>query len=282
MYLDTLELKVDKASCVGCGLCAADCKNHCIIMDADGFPCVNPDGGAARCMHCRHCLMICPAGALSVDGVQPSDCAPKKAYPEYRQLLNLVKNRRSYRNYWQKNVDPTVVAELMDAMKYVPTGVNRRGLYFGLIDDIETMNAYRRACYERFDRLFDDPAAAPEAYRGVYQLHQAGEDPVFRTAPHLIVAFVAEDSPCADADPLIALSYFELLAQAKGLGTCWFGRIMFMQRDIMPDLFRCFHAPAGYKAGYAMLFGEPASAYCRDAHPDAVNIGRPCASDIRM
>lgn len=278
MYRDTMEFIIDRAKCIRCGLCIHDCKNEAIEADPEtGFPRVAPNGGEQRCMHCQHCLMICPAGALSIDGVDPAECPASGTHvPDYSSLLDLVRSRRSYRDYKQKNVDPSVIAELMDAMRFVPTGVNFHQLHFSLIDDIAVMNAYRDNVYARICKIFESPNV-PEAAKNserVYRQYRAGNDPVFRTAPHMLLVSTPKNTPCPDADPLIAVSYFELLAQAHGLGTVWFGRFLMMANSILPEMLEPFDLPENYVPGYAILFGEPSVRFPRIGKPEPVRLQR--------
>ena len=284
MYKAEIGLKVDRARCSRCGLCVADCRNKAIVADPEsGYPIVAPDGGADRCMHCQHCMMICPAGALSVDGVDVAACPPAgQDLPSYASLLDLVRSRRSCRDYLQKNVEKDVIADLMDAMRYVPTGVNRRGLHFSLVDDLEVMAQYRKRTYEKICAM-KDAGTLPEGQIRLYDQFMEGSDPVFRTAPHLLVVSVAEDSFCAEADPLIAVSYFELLAHARGLGTVWFGRWMSMWRTFLPEMKDVMGIPEGYKPGYAILFGyaSPKQNFVRAGCPDPVPVNTVTADDLK-
>lgn len=283
MYKPSIELHVDPARCMCCGLCVADCRNHAIIAGPEGYPIVAPDGGAERCMHCQHCMMLCPAGALSVDGVNVAECpAAKQDLPSYASMLDLVRSRRSCRDYLQKNVEKEIVADLMDAMRYVPTGVNRRGLHFSLIDDLDVMAEYRRRTYEKISAM-KYAGTLPEGQNRLYEQFMSGSDPVYRTAPHLLIVSVAEDSFCAEADPLIAVSYFELLAHAKGLGTVWFGRWMSLWRTILPELKAPMGIPEGYRPGYAILFGYPAETqnFVRTGMPDPVPVNKVSPADLK-
>ena len=82
----------------------------------------------------------------------------------------------------------------------------------------------------------------------------------------MIVVSSAINAPCANVDPIIALSYIELYAQSLGLGTCWCG---FAQScfKIMPKLSKMVDIPDGYKSVYVMLLGKPAVKYQRTAVP---------------
>lgn len=286
MIRTQIDLKIEQEKCIRCGLCVNECQNRAIEMDPEtNYPRVTPEKGDGRCMHCRHCMMICPSGALSMDGLRVEDCLPPGKYPSYDELVNLVRNRRSFRYYKQKNVDRAVLAELMDAMRYVPTGKNDHRLHFSLIDDIEVMNAFRNKTYAKICDIFgDETKEVPEKFKPYahtcYQ-YKNGQDPIFRTAPHVLFVSVPANAPTPDADPLIAVSYFELLAQARGIATVWFGRILMMYRaGILPDFLEPFRIPEGYIPGYAILFGESDLEFKRIAPPDPIEIYTVTKNDI--
>ena len=93
-----------------------------------------------------------------------------------------------------------------------------------------------------------------------------GDDVVFRNAPHMIVVSAPKNAPCREADPWIALSYFDLLAQANGLGTCWGGFAVYAFKWM-----RCFRRalkiPEDHSVGAVLLFGPPAVSYARVPRP---------------
>ncbi len=277
MYYE-MSLKIDESRCIRCGKCTRDCKGHAIVQDPAGrLPVIAPDGGADRCMHCQHCMMICPAAALTIDGVTPESCAPMGEIPSRETMLNLIRQRRSVRDFKQKNVDSAVMADLIDCMRYVPTGVNFRNLHFALIDDIAQMDIYRRNVYERIAEELakpDVPEAFANHFTGLMKNYRNGEDPMFRTAPHMAVIAISDKAPCPEADPLIALSYFELYAHTLGLSTVWFGRIMRLYRSVIPDVFAPFNIPEGYTPWYAILFGESGLKYARPCNPPPVHVSR--------
>ena len=79
------------------------------------------------------------------------------------------------------------------------------------------------------------------------------------------------NAPCANVDPIIALSYIELYANSLGLGTCWCG---FAQTcfKLLPKLSTVVKIPDGYKPAYVMLLGKPAVKYQRTILPQAFPI----------
>ena len=61
-------INIDASRCLGDGLCVRDCVCHCIRMK-DGRAYFRDLAGSA-CIRCGHCAAICPAGAVSMDGLE--------------------------------------------------------------------------------------------------------------------------------------------------------------------------------------------------------------------
>ena len=85
---------------------------------------------------------------------------------------------------------------------------------------------------------------------------------IFRGAPHLLVASAPKAAPCPLQDTLIALTTFQLLAHARGVGTVWDGMFM-MALGVCPELASQLQIPDDHLVGFAMAFGEPAVEYHR-------------------
>jgi len=98
-----------------------------------------------------------------------------------------------------------------------------------------------------------------------------GSDVIFRGAPHLVIASTPKSTPCPDANPQIALFYFELMAQSMGLGTVWDG--IFKRALLMlPGLSARLGIPEDHLIGYAMAFGKPAVQYHRTVERGPANV----------
>ena len=108
-----MQFSVDTDRCVSCGLCLSDCLPRALGMDEEGHPYIKDE---RLCMHCHHCLALCPTGAISVDGHNP-DASRRilNAWPQPEQLENLIKGRRSVRQYRPENVDPALLQQALDA-----------------------------------------------------------------------------------------------------------------------------------------------------------------------
>jgi hypothetical protein len=77
-----------------------------------------------------------------------------------------------------------------------------------------------------------------------------------------------------DADALIAMSYFELLAASMGIGTLWNAMIRWAISEISTDMYQRLGIPADHVKGYVLLFGKPAVQYHRTVQRDEVQVNR--------
>ena len=260
-----LDFMVNKQSCTKCGLCVADCPARIIAM-ADGRPVIAPDKEAA-CYKCQHCLAICPTGAVSILGLTPENSRPLAGnYPDPDQLEILIKGRRSVRRYKDENLEPELLQRLLEVAWHAPTGVNSRQVRFTVVDDRENLAHLRDEVMAGLGRLVRDNAL-PEGmgfYADFVRLwEEKGIDTIFRGAPHLLVASVPKNVPSPMPDCLIALSYFELFAQANGVGTVWNGLIKWAINDLLPETRQRLGIPEDHLVGYVMAFGWPAVRYAR-------------------
>ena len=277
-----LEFKVDAEACVGCGECAADCPYMIIGMDEGGLPAVRPER-EAQCIHCQHCLAVCPTGALSILGLDPGESrALDGALPAAEQLETLAMGRRSTRRFKDEALDTALVSRLVDAAWYAPTGVNNLGLLFTVVDGPQAMQSLRE---RTMDGLRDAARAGElpkglEFFGGLVELYDAkGVDVIYRNAPHLLVVSSPRGGPCPKEDALIAMSYFDLLAAGMGVGTLWDGFATWVLRDILPDLAQALGIPADHELGYAMLFGAPAVRYHRTVQRGPARLNK--VSDLK-
>lgn len=260
--------EIDKEKCIHCGLCVKDCSPKALQFNDEKIPVIDEK----KCFKCQHCLAVCPVGAISVCGKNPEN-SDRIYSQDPEMILNLIKSRRSVRHYKQENLSPDKMQKLKDMLKYVPTGVNFHKLHFAFIDDIEVMNEFRDYVNQKIkDALTVKPVKAVAKKLSRYtKSFLDGQDILFRGAPHMVVVSTPVNAPCANVDPFIALSYFELYANSMNVGTCWCGLVEFCLM-IMPELSEYLNIPEGYKASYVMLFGEPDIKFARTIQPEPFEI----------
>lgn len=260
-----LEFKVDESLCTRCKACVRDCPSRVIVQSGDRVPSLTPEA-ERNCIRCQHCLAICPTGALSIFGKQPEDSMPldASALPTLDAMELLVRGRRTTRRYKPVNVSPEVIERLMDATAHAPTGANRRTLTFALIDSREVMKEIRQQVMNWLQAAID-AGAIPDHFAYLHAAVPAffkyRADLIFRGAPHLLLVSAGPGAICPNEDVVIALSTFEMLAAAAGLGTTWCGMLQ-MAFESVPELKALFGLAEGHTY-YAMLFGVPKVRYAR-------------------
>lgn len=262
------KLIINAEKCVHCGLCIQDCIASCLKFDDNKTPEFRPNG-EKFCIKCQHCFAICPTGALSILDKNPDESELVLEKYNFDEVLNLMKSRRSFRHYKKENLDKKTLEKLKNMLNFVPTGVNNHSLHFSFIDEIEVMDEFRATVNSKLvHALTKTPlkiiAKKFERYKNAIL---RGDDVLFRGAPHLVVVATPIDAPCAEIDPVIALSYFELYAQSLGVATLWCGLAEFCLK-MFPELSEQLGIPENYKASYVMLFGPAKIKYSRSTQPE--------------
>jgi nitroreductase/NAD-dependent dihydropyrimidine dehydrogenase PreA subunit len=268
-----INFRIDTNACIQCGECAADCPAGIIAME--DFPVMVDED---RCYRCQHCYAVCPTGAVSVLGLTPEADATQPDLPTPGQMSDLIIWRRSVRRYRDENVDPALIDSLIATAAHAPTGVNAQGVVFTVIRDKAFMAKLRQDTLTALGALVD-AGSLPEGliaqYLGwaVHAWRTEKKDAIFREAPHMLLTSTPPGVACPVQDTHIALTTFELLASAHGLGTLWDGMFM-MALAVCPEIREPLRIPADHTLGYALLFGRPAVHYQRPARrgPARVNM----------
>jgi nitroreductase/Pyruvate/2-oxoacid:ferredoxin oxidoreductase delta subunit len=274
-----LNFAVDETRCIQCGECAADCPVRIIDLD-EGFPRIG-QYRQSLCIGCQHCLAVCPTAALSILGKDPDDSAPVLP-PSPDALENLMKGRRSVRRYRPEPVDRAVLDRLMDVVAHAPTGKNERRVRFTLVDDPAVMERIRVLAMEGIRRAVDEDALPDgmEFFAKFLAAWDQGRDIIFRGAPHMLIASAPRASSSPEADPFIALTYFELMAGSLGLGTVWCGYARWALQNVVPELGKRLGIPFEHRSMYVVMFGYPEVHYARTVQRDVQDLHRPTLADL--
>jgi nitroreductase/NAD-dependent dihydropyrimidine dehydrogenase PreA subunit len=258
-------LMIDQDKCEKDGFCVADCPVAIIRLgEDDGCPELVP-GGEDTCLECGHCVAVCPHGALSHWTVPIEDCPAieKELVISEHQAVQLLRSRRSIRVFQDKPVEKEKIERLIEIASFAPTGSNTQLVEWLVFTDKEKIKelAGTTVDWMRF-ALQEDPDNAPY-FLGVFTAAwDAGQDPILRNAPALIVAIAPEEIGNGIVDPTIALSHLELVAPTLGLGTCWAGALRRALLNWEPAR-EAMGLADGYPFYYPMMLGYPRFSYHR-------------------
>ena len=257
---------IDQKKCKRDGMCAKECPAQIIVLaNKDTFPTLI-ENGEESCINCGHCVAVCPHGAFTLN-TMPLDECPKiqrKLLPEAGRIKEPLMAKRSIRFYKNKIVAHDLLAELIDTARYAPTGSNKQQVQWMVFENPKEVNHLASMVID-FARLMlpitTDETMAKSMERKI-AARDKGIDLILRGAPHLIVVHSQADLPFAEVDCAIALSYLELYAYAKGLGTCWAGYLTAVANFHEP-LAQALALPPGHKCFGAVMLGYPQYKYTR-------------------
>lgn len=266
-------LTVNQDKCTRCGICAQDCFCGVISHTKGELPVFHAER-FAHCIHCQHCFAVCPQGAIVYNGMTAEESAPVGSMPDPDNVMNFIRQRRSIRRYKEDPIPEEQMRTLKESLRWMPTGCNNHRLFFAIVEDRASMDYFRDTTRRVVGRIARPwlIKLLPKAVAGFLKaLVIDGEDVIYYHAPHMIVCASPKNSPCKEADPWIALSYFDVLAQSFGLGTCWCGFAVIAFR-LSGAMRRKIQLPSGYKVTSVILFGKPDIRFARPTNPDPYKI----------
>jgi nitroreductase len=163
------------------------------------------------------------------------------------------------RNFRPEPLEPDVITELMDIVRYSPTGMNSQTVSWKVILDEQEVQFLSLAVIEWLRTLEGDQVYS---VKGMLKAWEMGRDPILRKAPALIVAHGAADDPMVSASAMIALATLDLAALPFGLGTCWAG-FLYQAALSSPGVATALALPPGHRMCGGLMIGYPEFEYSR-------------------
>jgi len=254
-------MKID----INCKSCAKEgaCVNICPfrVFEIEGKNCPKP-ASPERCMKCFQCVAFCPRGAITIDGIGSNDCeqviAENDATAE--QVIQLLKSRRSVRNFQEKEIPGALVSELVDVIRWAPSAMSSHLVEWIVVSGKEKVKALSFLAIEWMrQQLLETPEQAKNYYfdKIVDAFENKNIDMIAREAPHVIFAHAKEDSaPWLEEDAATALTYLEIAAHGNKLGTCRCG-LLATPANFHAPIRAKINLPEGHKIYGCVLLGYP-------------------------
>lgn len=259
-------IKIDDAKCKKDGLCVMDCPLGILKQaDKDSVPVMIPLGDKV-CLRCGHCVAVCPHGALDHEDV-PATSSPeivKELALDTAQAVQFLRTRRSIRRFKDKPVARETIQSLIDAARYAPTGGNSQLVTWTVHTNKAKLKEISDSTVEWMKAMLASEAAKklPPYFPKIVEAYEAGINSITQDAPCLVVASAPSDYANGLVDLSIALSYFELMASANSMGTCWIGLIT-RALAFSAHLKTLVGLPDNHTHFYAMVLGYPKFKYYR-------------------
>ncbi len=281
--------RIDQEKCVGCGSCVSVCPARSLSL-VDGKATVTGE----ESLHCDHCAAACPQGAITVDAVDRDaldfgSIENRDAWLKYGEydtagLVQLMRSRRSCRNFSGEPVETEILEDLVKISTAAPSGTNSQLWTFTLFPTraaveklavevsgfFRKLNAMaRKPAVRAFSKLFMKDVLGIY-YRDYYQTvvealddwDERGEDRLFHGAPAVIAIGMKPGASCPCEDALMAAQNMLLAAHAIGLGTCMVGfAVEAMKRA--PKIKTALGIPGSERVYAVIALGKPKEKYER-------------------
>ena len=166
----------------------------------------------------------------------------------------LLKNRRSIREFQEKEVPLSLIKEIIQDTILAPTSSNLQPCRFVIIRNREYM---RKLSDESKRTLLADLTKDPTSVIRNYEaaLRNKGFN-VFYNAPVLVLVVGPDDLYSIDIDVALTVSYLMFSATSRGLGTCWIGLGAHIRdRHTLLEM----GIPTGYRIIAPVIIGYPIS-----------------------
>ncbi|MGH4124690.1 MAG: nitroreductase family protein [Clostridium sp.] len=250
-------ITVNEEKCIKCEQCINACPAFVLKMGEN----VPEEVANTTCIACGHCVAICPSGAIDNKKTPLSNQVDGKEFPKLNaeQAEHFLRSRRSIRNYQDKSVSREKLTKLVDIARLAPTGSNRQGISFVVVEDKQLV---KKAVELIIEMLENSPLNA--SYKGLISVYrETGVDPILRGAPNLIMTTADEDFSNGRGNSISSLTYLELFAPSLGLGTCWAGYFEYCASLKGSPLLKLFNIPEGKTITAAVMVGYPKYSYKR-------------------
>lgn len=271
--------QIDRSKCTRCGKCMAVCSGMVIELGTDGYPRMKEFErfGWRGCWRCQHCLAVCPQAAISIFGKRPEASLPPPPPEMGSYMERLVVNRRSCRRYLPKNVDPEIITRILRAMEAAPTGGNSCGVEYTVIDDMARVREIWALAYSKMEKAAKQHRYTSSFSDFYYRKMKQSErqvrknDMLFCGAPHLFIAHEKCSGKWAEDSKVncnLATAYFELLANAFGLGTVIMSYPSDVLEELAPEARMLLGLPPDHYMKLMVGFGYPEIRYTRGVQKD--------------
>lgn len=164
----------------------------------------------------------------------------------------LLKNRRSIRQYKDTPVSLDAIKEIIRESTYAPSSGNEQPWKFIIVND---KNLMKRISDESKKNILARIAGNPNHYAKKYESMLQNESfNVFYNAPCLVIILGNSDVRNLYGDCALAASYFMMSAVSRGLGTCWVN----LGKDIQdPDIINELEIPDNSTIVAPLALGYP-------------------------
>jgi len=234
------------------------------------------------CIVCGHCVAICPHDAVIHAGfpAEKITSANHELLPSEEQLFELIKSRRSIREFKDKPIEKEVIEKIIDAARFAPNAYNSQSTHYLVVQDKEILDGIKKLSYEylskivnmlhnpiqrtilkiTFGRQIETAIKKMDEFRRFLNALEKGDDLIFRDAPCAIFFHADAGVAMSDINANLALQNATLILEAMKLGGFYTGYVVAMG-DKNKRLLEYLKIPKGHKIYGGLAIGYPKYKY---------------------
>lgn len=244
-------IQIDKAHCIKCGQCVLTCPGALFIQESpQDFPQTVEKAGE-WCIGCAHCVASCPVGVIAIDEIDQAACQTisKDGIPRFEHIANLVRMRRSIRNYSEQPLERSKLEQVLDVVRWAPTARNGLSVRWLVADNRETVMELASLVIEWMRPI--------DSFKIIVEEWDRGEDRIMRGAPALVIAYTDTDALWPVVDSTIAVETLDLCATAMRLGCCWAGYFVLAAQNFKEKINERLGLSEAQTVQGALMLGYP-------------------------
>lgn len=258
--------------CTRCLKCQKDCPARAITIATGSI--------AETCIHCGHCVAICPELAVEPDFGDIFPLHDHGITPEaFRDLTTGI---RSCRSYLKKEVPEEILLKLAGNIRHYPSASNARQLQVTIVRSGEKIKLLNDLTADKLLRMFSLVTSPPvmllaklflpsletgklKRYKETFaELGKTNDSMICHHAPAVMLFHgPVTKTGMLEADANIWATYTSIYASTLGLGTCFIGFIVHAMKK-KNRLFAELGIPDGHRVYASLLVGYPKVKYVNE------------------
>ncbi len=170
------------------------------------------------------------------------------------EILSVIRERRSVRNYIDREVSDEAIRAIIAAGIQAPTALGLQPWQFVVVRDRDLMRRVSDYCKPILAEKIGE-----EARPGTEEFLAALKDPeysIFYNAPVLVLVLGARETVSSVLDCTLCAENMMLAAWALGIGSCWIGSAALIEQN--PDFRAALKIPDDHQIVAPLIFGYPA------------------------
>ncbi|MDR1230071.1 MAG: nitroreductase family protein [Spirochaetaceae bacterium] len=161
--------------------------------------------------------------------------------------LDVIKKRRSVRNFMAEQIADSEIASIIEAGMYAPSGRGDQSWYFTVVQNADLLHELSEAVKRIYAKM-DNPFLQGQGKSETYHL--------FYHAPTVVIVSGNKDALLPELDCAVCVQNMLLAAESLNIGSCWISGIDLLAAtgEGVP-IIKKLNLPDGYTPHFSVSLG---------------------------